>query len=99
MNDNTTRTATIRSADYCRFAVLEKEDFKRIMGKEATEQINKRYMFIKDYNFFDEFTYRELMTFSYHFNETVYKRGEIVYDIYDKKIDDIFFVKEGSFML
>ncbi|KAL4494108.1 hypothetical protein ABPG72_016064 [Tetrahymena utriculariae] len=99
MNDNTTRTATIKAAEFCRFAYLEKEDFKNIIGSKAVEQINQRYNFIKDYSFFDEFAYREIITFSYHFNETNFKRGEIVYDIFDNKIDDIYFVKEGSFML
>ncbi|KAL4465960.1 hypothetical protein ABPG74_004197 [Tetrahymena malaccensis] len=99
MNDNTTRTATIKAAEFCRFAYLEKEDFKNIIGSKAVEQINQRYNFIKDYSFFDEFAYREIITFSYHFNEMNFKRGEIVYDIFDSKIDDIYFVKEGSFML
>ncbi|EAR87410.2 cyclic nucleotide-binding domain protein (macronuclear) [Tetrahymena thermophila SB210] len=99
MNDNTTRTATIKAAEFCRFAYLEKEDFKSIIGSKAVEQINQRYNFIKDYSFFDEFAYREIITFSYHFNEMNFKRGEIVYDIFDSKIDDIYFVKEGSFML
>lgn len=57
MDDQPKRTATIRTAEQCRLAYLNKNDFKRILSREATESIYKRYLFIKDYCFLESFTY------------------------------------------
>lgn len=41
---------------------------------------------------------REVRTFSYHFHEVEYKRGEIVKK-YGDLLDNLYFVIEGEFLL
>lgn len=47
MSKNNKRTATVRTTEYCRLGYLEGEDFKRILGREATEWIYQRFNFMK----------------------------------------------------
>lgn len=101
MNDNVSRTARIKSSnEFCQLAYLEKDDFKRIIAFQATEKVNERYHFIKEFSFFQSsFNYRELVTFTYHFNERHFEFGDTVFDALDLNVNEVFFVKEGLFTL
>lgn len=98
LNDHTRLSSSFKTSTHCVFACLEKPDILSILSTHANEKIADRCAFIKGYSFFEHLTNRELLMLGLLFDEMHYQHGESIYDAYSANTDDIFFVKEGSFM-
>jgi hypothetical protein len=83
----------------CVLAFLEKPVIYSIIQADYTSKVTERYTFLKEYPFFEDFSYRELFRLSQMVNENNYKKGDMIYEAHDREIDEIYFIKDGSFML
>jgi len=77
------RAATIRAKTACYFAVLEKDDYKRIYGTIQRKQLNNQIEFLKSLPIFSKWSRDNLTKLSYllteqelKLNQKVMKEGE-----------------------
>ncbi|CAD8172121.1 unnamed protein product [Paramecium octaurelia] len=96
LNDNAKRTATIIAKEDCMLAVMEKHHFKAILGAQEQQKVQDRIAFLCSFPFLQSWSFREIKTFSYHFepiqitlNQAVIKQNDYCSNFY--------IVREGNF--
>ncbi|CDW78470.1 UNKNOWN [Stylonychia lemnae] len=92
------RMATIRCEIGTHFAVLDKYDFQRCLGKLEKKQLNQIIDFLKNLQCFKSWTRNSVGKFSYFLSKQKFKRGQIVYKE-GQVSDKVFIVKKGEFEL
>eukprot|EP00347_Sterkiella_histriomuscorum_P023519 403334331 len=92
------RMATIKCEVNTHFAVLDKYDFQKCLGKLEKKQMNKMIDFLKNIQCFKSWTRNSVGKFSYFLTKQKFKRGQIVYRE-NQLADKVFIVKKGEFEL
>mmetsp|Transcript_24789 Transcript_24789/g.43669 ORF Transcript_24789/g.43669 Transcript_24789/m.43669 type:complete len:471 (+) Transcript_24789:89-1501(+) len=92
------RMATIVAKEETHFAVLGKNDFKRIIGEIAERRINESVSFLQKLPLFCGWTRTSLLKLSYFFKLRTFSRKQVVYREGDET-DYVYFIKEGEFQL
>jgi CRP-like cAMP-binding protein len=89
------RNATILCLEDCYFAVLDKQNYERIIGEHQQRDINEKLGFLKKSNIFKYMKDQDLGTLVYFFEvrrlpyrATLFKQGE--------ELDHLFVIKSGS---
>lgn len=95
---NQPRAATILCKEDTHFAVLERVDFSRIIGKVTEALLNAKVDFLKSFAIFDSWTRTVLQKISYHFKEKVYKRKQTVF-ARGEEANALYFIKDGDFQI
>ena len=90
-----TRNATIFCQEHCFFAVLDKDNFQRIIGEHKERETMEKVNFLKGVALFASFSEEELKTMIYFLEVNNFKyRDPILKE--GQKIDRIHIVKEGK---
>lgn len=79
MNDNVKRTATIIAKTDCQFAVMEKNDYKSILGAIEMAKVDLKLSFLHSFPFLKSWSVREIETFSYHWEQKDFSFNQFVY--------------------
>ncbi|CAG9320925.1 unnamed protein product [Blepharisma stoltei] len=95
---NQPRAATIQCISNCFLAVLEKEDYLRILGKAEARKLDHLIDFLQSLPLFRKWNKRSLARLTYYFKPKQYKRKNIVYKQGDHA-DYVYIVKWGEFEL
>mgnify|MGYP003563412372 FL=1 len=90
------RAATIVAKEDCYLAVLNKKDFRRILGRFEEKRNNLKVNFLYSLPFFKDWTRMAMQKFSYYFSEKALKKHQLLFRE-GEKTDGVFFVKSGEF--
>jgi CRP-like cAMP-binding protein len=93
-----TRSASIICKEETHFAVLEKQDFKRIIGEVTERRLAEVVSFLRSLPMFAQMTRKSLTKLSYYFKQRLFTRKQVVYRE-GEEADLVYFVKEGEFQL
>ena len=88
VSGNAQRNATILSKTDCYFAILDKDNYERIIGEQLEIELNRRVNFLKNiqmFSFIPDNTIRTMIYFlkvkTFSFRDFIVKRGEPVSDL------------------
>lgn len=95
---NSHRTASVICNTDCHFAVLNRDEFSRIIGKVKEELLELKVNFLARFPFFRVYSKGEMQRLSYYFKEQTYKRKQYVFSIGDP-CSSLYFIKEGEFQV
>lgn len=90
------RTAAVRCIEDCQFAVLDREEFDRIVGKLKEAVLGDKVAFLTKFSFFVNWPKGELLRISYYFQEKTYSLKQTVFQAGDPA-SDLYFIKDGEF--
>jgi len=90
------RTAAVRCMEDCQFAVLDREEFDRIVGKLKESVLGDKVAFLAKFSFFANWPKGELLRISYYFHEKTYSLKQSVFQAGDPT-SDLYFIKDGEF--
>ena len=92
------RAATIKCKELCIFASLNRQEFSRILSKEAQKALEEKATFLQTLPLFSAIPKSSLIKLSYFFIEMPFTKNQIVYKAGDK-VENIYFVKSGEYQL
>lgn len=95
---NQVRSASVYCKTECHFAVLEKGDFLRIIGKIEERKLARKIDFLQKLPMFVRWTKGSLTKLSYAFTERTYRCKQVVYSYGDEALE-IYFITQGEFQL
>jgi hypothetical protein len=79
LQDESSRTAScFAKGGDCELAYLEKRDFQQIVGDELIKKRELKLNFLGTFQFFQNWSIRELKTFSYAFEERDYCYNDVI---------------------
>ncbi|CAI2373140.1 unnamed protein product [Moneuplotes crassus] len=94
--NNTPRSATIVTLTETHFATMNKDDFKRMLGKAMRKKFVKMIRFMENFIFFKQISRLALEKFALYFSKCEVKRGnEIMKEQEDANF--VYFIEEGEF--
>lgn len=93
---NSHRTASIKCKMDTHFAVLEREDFSRIIAKVAESVLEAKVNFLAKFPFLASVSHASLQKASYFFKEKTYRHRQEVFR-HGEAATHIFLIKEGAF--
>ena len=96
--NNQPRAATIRAHTDLTLAVLQKDDYDRILKSAQDMQMREKVKFLRTFPLFRDWTQVALSKLTYFFLEMTYKRGDLVF-CEGQNVADVFFLKVGEFQL
>lgn len=96
--NNQPRAATIRANTALTLAVLQKDDYDRILKTTQDGQLREKVKFLRTFPLFCDWTQIALSKLTYFFLEITYKKGDIVY-AEGSPVNDVFFLKSGEFQV
>lgn len=89
------RNATILCQEDCYFAVLDKENYERIIGEHQQRQINEKLGFLKKSNIFKFMKDQDLGTLIYFFENKFLPFRTVLFNQGDE-VDHLYIIKSGS---
>lgn len=89
------RNATILCKSDCYFAVLDKENYERIIGEHQQRQLNEKINFLKRVMILRCMNTQDLSTLNYFFELKILKYREVIFRQGDK-LDCIYVIKSGT---
>ena len=92
------RSASIYCLTDCHFAVLNKVDYLRILGKAENKKLDELIEFLKGIPIFANLSRKKLEKLTYFFNVVEFKRKQIVFHEGDLA-KHVYIVKKGEFEL
>ena len=95
---NQPRAATILCREDTHFAVLERDDFTRIIGKMKEVLLNRKVDFLMSFPVFTKWTKGSMQKVSYYFQERTYRRRQFVFRIGDES-NELYFIRSGEFQV
>ena len=95
---NSHRTAGVLCRTDAHFAVLEQDDFSRIIGKVKESILEEKVGFLAQFPFFATWPRGEMQRISYYFKEQTFRRKQTVFRFGDD-VTHIYFIKEGEFQI
>jgi len=90
------RAATVKCAGPCFFAVMNRSDYEKSLGKIQKKQMNKLVEFLRGCPHFKSWTRTALVKLSYYFKKKQYRRNNIIYAKGDPT-QNIYIVLNGEF--
>ena len=90
-----TRNATAVCKTDCYFAVLDKENYERIIGEHQQRQLNEKISFLKRVPILRCMNTQDLATLNYFFEMKVLRYREVVFNQGDE-LESVFVIKSGS---
>ena len=90
------RAATVQGTAPCFLAVMDKESYKKSLGKIERKQKDHLIQFFKDCPIFQHWSRGALYKLIYHFKKHRFRRGHIVYQK-GEVCKQIYFVYQGVF--
>lgn len=95
---NNTRAATVICKSDCHFAVLEKSDYLRILGKLEQQKLEDVVEFLQSLPLFRGWRKLQIQRVSYYFQPVKYIRKQVVYRCKDPPTH-VYIIKSGEFEL
>ncbi|CDW73238.1 cyclic nucleotide-binding domain containing protein [Stylonychia lemnae] len=92
------RAATIVCAEDTDLAVLDKNNYERVVGKALRRKVNEKVEFLQQFRILSHINETQVQRLTYYLKEVKFNRGHVVYKI-GQKVDGIYFIKEGEFEL
>mmetsp|Transcript_34688 Transcript_34688/g.53175 ORF Transcript_34688/g.53175 Transcript_34688/m.53175 type:complete len:408 (-) Transcript_34688:1254-2477(-) len=90
------RAATVKCASPCFFAVMNRQDYEKSLGKIQKKQMNKMIEFLRGCPHFRHWSRTALVKLTYYFKKKQYRRGNIIYAKGDST-RNIYIVLNGEF--
>jgi CRP-like cAMP-binding protein len=95
---NGKRAASILCREDCHFAVLEREDYKEILGTIQTKSIQEKMEAVRRYAVFAQFTEDGITQLAYILKTRTLKAGQDLF-LAGQTVNEVFLVKSGTFRL
>lgn len=95
---NTRRTASVIAETTCNFLVLDKNNYRNILGFFENREVNKMIDFLCGTHLFHGWERRTLKTIKFHFEKKTYKRGHVLFSEGDDPFK-VYVVKKGKLKL
>lgn len=92
------RAASIVCKELCIFATLSKQEFARILSKEAERVLQEKTEFLQKLPLFSSTPKSILVKLSFYFTEMFFHKKQAVYKA-GQEVDNVYFVKSGEFKL
>ena len=92
---NKPRAASIKCATDVHLAVLEKEDYVRILAKAHETALNKKAEFLHELPMFASWTMGSMQKLIYYFKDRVLQRKQVLYKRGDT-VETVYFIREGE---
>ncbi|CAG9330882.1 unnamed protein product [Blepharisma stoltei] len=92
------RAASVQALERSFLAVLNKSDFKKILGVVTEKRMNQKIKFFQSIPMFSSWTKIALVKFSYYFEFTVVKNKQYLYKEGDP-VEFVYFIKSGEVRL
>ena len=92
------RAAKILCLTDCHFAVIDKSDYMKIIGKAESRILDKQIEFLKEIPYFSKWSKRKLEKLNYYFSKIKFSRKQVVF-CNNSPADSVFIVKSGEFEL
>lgn len=96
--ENKPRSATIQCIEDCLFAVLNKQEYTKVLLKIEKKMMNEKALFLKSVPYFAKWTNMAVNKFTYYFNDKFYIRNQEVFRE-GQKAEYVYIVKHGEFEL
>lgn len=90
------RAATIRCLTDCEFAIVDRQDYKRVMGRLEQAKMNKIVEFLASLPYFISWTRHAVAKLHYFFVKKNVKRGQHIFSE-GELADNAFLIMEGEF--
>lgn len=92
------RAASIICKELCICATLSKQEFARILSKEAERVLQEKAEFLQTLPLFLSVPKSILIKLSFYFSEMFYHKNQTVYKA-GRDVDNVYFVKSGEFKI
>ena len=92
------RAASVLCREDCHFAVLEREDYKDILGAIQGKTMQEKMEAVRKYPVFAQFTEDSITQLTYLFKTRTLKVGQDLY-LAGQTVNEVFLVKAGAFRL
>ena len=96
--NNQPRAASILCREPTHFAVLERDEYKRILGRIDDAKLEAKVQLLQKHPAFNTWTKSALQKISYFFNEHTYKRKQVIFRA-GQEASFVYLVKAGDFQL
>jgi CRP-like cAMP-binding protein len=90
------RHATIKCDEDVHVAILEKDDFTKVIKSSMDKKIDEQIAFLKNFRFADGISRGTFVKLLYCFKERTLRRRDVIYKENDIA-DGVYFIKEGEF--
>ena len=95
---NAHRAASIYCKTDCHFAILERDDFSRIVGRAKESRLSEKVDFLCKFPFFSRYSRPALQQLSYYFKEKAFSLNQTVFQSGDPA-SQIYFIRQGEFQM
>ena len=92
------RAASVICREDSHFAVLERDDYLRVLGKLHQESLREKLQLLMQNPAFSEWPKPMLQSFSYFFRERIYKRSQVLFHANDSP-KEVYIIAKGDFQL
>ena len=90
------RSATIVAKTACHFAVLNKFEFRRILGSIAEKEITEKVEYLYCHPFFKGWSRTAITKLSYYFHSKFLRKNHHLFR-QNENVGSVYFIKEGEF--
>ena len=98
LKDNKPRAASILAKSDCHFAVLDKQNYNRILASILLKKQNELVELLRNQSFFKNLTRGSILKLSYCFEEKTVKKDQVLYKEGDTN-NFLFLIREGELKL
>ena len=95
---NANRSASVMCIADSHFAVLNRDEFSRIIGKVKESILDAKVNFLSKFPFFKTRGKGDMQRISYYFKEQIYRRKQVVFSVGDPS-STLYFIREGEFQV
>lgn len=92
------RAATIQANTRTSLLVIQKQQFKRILGEIAEKRLNLKLKYLQSLNYFHSWSKSALNKISVYFENILLTRNQYLFSE-DQLVKEIFFIKEGELLI
>ena len=92
------RAASVLCREECHFAILERDDYTRILGRIQDSKLQEKVDILFLHPVFQKWTRSAIQRLSYYFKVLTYKRKQQLFQA-GQEVSHIFFLKSGEFHL
>ena len=96
--ENKPRSATIQCVEDWIFAVLNKQEYTKVLLKIEKKIMNEKALFLKSVPYFSKWTNMAVNKFTYYFHDKSFIRNQEVFKE-GQKVEYVYIVKQGEFEL
>ena len=92
------RSASIQARERCAFLVLNKNDFKKILGVLSENKLSSTIKFLQNIHYFHNWSKTSLTKISYYLEAIKLKKNQAIYRE-SEPVEGIYFIKDGEVII